>query len=146
MNRVECRRLEERIEALLDGELADAEQAALVRHIGSCEKCAAVRAGAKRLHAALAAEKRPEPLRPVWAAVGDRFDRAIGPRASTAFRLAATFAAAAGIILGLFIGSLTGPSAAGNEGTWSDIGSTLGAESGTSLDEIYLSGFDGESS
>ena len=147
MNRSEkCRRLEERIEALLDGELSGNEEAALLRHIGMCERCASVRAGAEEIRAALAAGERPEPLRPVWAAVSERFDPTIHPRSSMAFRFGATFAVAAGIIIGLLLGSMSASSTTETGGVWSKLGSTITTQSESSLDQIYLSEFNGGAS
>lgn len=59
--RLDCESVRGRIQRLLDGELAAAEEARLARHTAICEACAAALAEARTLAAAFSSWRRVEP-------------------------------------------------------------------------------------
>ena len=140
--------VEDRIQACLDGELPPREEAEVRDHVKRCETCRAAWDEMEAIAALLSADSAEGPGRSLWPGVRDKLRAERSPRASVAFRIGASLAAAAGILLGLYMGSIEvngdSLSAATDATVWSEYGSLLGTESGASLDDLFLSVIDEE--
>ncbi len=140
--------VDHKIEACLDRELSPQEKAEVHAHINQCDRCAALWKESEKVRAAFAADKSDGPLRPVWPAVQDRLIESRLSGRGIAFRLGASVAAAAGLLIGLYMGSIdvtgNGKMTQMEEETWSEFGSLLGMESSGSLDNLFLSPVDEE--
>jgi anti-sigma factor RsiW len=138
--------VENKLQALLDGELGDVESEAVRGHLAQCKSCSKTLEESKAVLSALSAESEASPVRPMWPAV----KAVISPaprRLGFSFGLATSLAAAAGLVIGLSIGS---PGEAPVESPETDSEYTdaiLGTDDILSLDQMYVSAFeeDGES-
>lgn len=140
--------VEDRIQACLDGELSPREEAKIHAHMKNCEACTAIWTESVGVCEILSADHAGDPIRPVWPSVRRRLREERSSRTGIAFRLGASFAAAAGLLIGLYMGSIDlSGGIAGTETdkeTWSEFGSLLGMESDGSLDNLFLSADDEE--
>ena len=143
----ETEHVEEILQAWLDGELGEVEAEAVRGHLAECESCSKALQEAKTVLSALSAEAETSPLRPMWPAVKAGISPAPKTKLGLSFGLATSLAAAAGLVIGLSLGS---PGEAPLEGFEADseyAGAILGTEDILSLDQMYVSAFeeDGES-
>ena len=132
---------EERIPALLDGELGAAGKEQVLAHIESCDRCRRALREHEAIHAALDEAAPAGPVRPVWPEVR----RGLGRRGPLPFGIpfpvGASIATAAGILIGVSLGGfLQAGQDPRQETTWeAEAGSIITVESGSTLDEIYFS-------
>ena len=133
--------VEDRIQALLDGELPDAEAAAVKAHCDGCERCGRALTDLRAVRRVLETDRDASLFRPMWPAVRDGLARRSSPRFGVSFGLA-TSAAAAGVVLGILLGSPREVPRYPSEvsGTYAE-GSFLGDDSVPTLDEIYVDSF-----
>ena len=139
--------VEGRLQAWLDGELDESDSAAVNRHVESCERCAGALRELEALRGAITADAESEPLRPMWPAVKAAAYPVSRTRFGFSFGLATSLAAAAGLVIGISLGSFGNEPAAIVETESEYAGSMLGSDEILSLDEMYVTAFeeDGES-
>lgn len=143
MKRGEGLHIDGKLQAWLDGELPRAEGEELERHVEGCARCAEAVEEAKAVLEALRSDADAEPIHSMWPAVRAAIAPAEARRFGFAFGLATSLAAAAGLIIGIALGSsgdLSQSPAAVDSG-YSEA-SLMGDDSLTSLDEIYVSAFE----
>ncbi len=126
------------IQACFDGELNEQDQSAVRDHLATCERCASIWAEMEQVGAALAGSTRPDPVRPLWPAVRDQLEENRSARMGIAFRMGASLAAAAGILIGLYMSSPESSVNYTDDETWAEFGSLLGSEEEATLDYLYL--------
>jgi anti-sigma factor RsiW len=129
----------DKIRACLDGELAPDEAARVRAHCARCRACHRAWTEIENLYRILESDTGAEPLRPVWPGVRERIGEPRRGLARFPFAVGASAAAAAGLLLGLLLGSVGETLGSRAESSWSEVG-TLLTDSGTSLDDLYLSG------
>jgi anti-sigma factor RsiW len=127
-----------RIQALFDGELNELEASAVRDHLEKCGRCASIWADMESVRAALPGYTGSGPLRPAWPAVRDRLEENRASRMGVAFRLGTSLAAAAGILIGLYVSSFDSSENYTDDESWAEFGSLLGSEEGATLDYLYL--------
>jgi anti-sigma factor RsiW len=139
--------VEDKLEAMLDGELTRAEASAVRAHCTGCKKCGAALGELEMIDGALEMEREPSPLRPMWPAVREALVHPSVPRFGFSFGLVTSAAAVAGVVLGVLLGSLDElPEHPLEAAETYSVGSYLGDDSVPTLDEIYVASFgeDGE--
>jgi anti-sigma factor RsiW len=143
----EVEHVEERLQAWLDGELDESESAAVKRHVESCGRCAGALSELRALREAIADDAESQPLRPMWPAVRAAAYPVSRTRFGLSFGLATSLAAAAGLVIGISLGSLGETPVVGVETESEYAASMLGSDEILSLDEMYVAAFeeDGES-
>lgn len=129
----------DRIQAFLDGELGEDEAGAIDRHVASCGGCSEELERAKAVRGALSADAEASPLRPMWPAVKSRMYRESRPGFSLSFGFATAVAAAAGLVIGISLGS-RGMEPESDETVYT--GSIMGTEEILSLDQVYVTAFE----
>jgi anti-sigma factor RsiW len=131
--------VEKKIQAYLDSELSSHDAETVRSHCAGCERCGRLLEELSQVQTLLRIDKPAKPLRPMWPAVMERLSREATPRPGWRFTVGSAAAALAGVILGFFLGT-TRPIAprAEVEDVWADLGSTVVAESGTDLSELYF--------
>lgn len=138
----------DRIVPCLDGELSPREETEVREHVKSCAACAAVWKESEEAAALLEADAPGESAPPIWPAVRAKLREKRSGRITVAFRVGASLAAAAGILLGLYIGSIRFDDAYRNatadSSAWTEFDSVLGTESDSPLDGLFLSVADDE--
>jgi anti-sigma factor RsiW len=132
--------VEDRLQAWLDGELAEADEE-IRNHIDRCESCSKALQEARAVQSALRADSDRPPLRPMWPAVIGAMSREARPRFGFSFGLATSFAAAAGLVIGLALGSSDKLPQRVEQEDSQHAGSLLGDDDVLTMDQIYVSGF-----
>ena len=110
---------ERTIQAMVDGELSGDDSRRAVEHCDGCPLCARLRDELTGVGDALRADQDVAPLRPVWPEVSARLQGRGLPRFNPSFAFGAALSVTAGVVLGVYLGSVT-----------TDPGSTLASESG----------------
>jgi anti-sigma factor RsiW len=137
--------VEDKIRKLLDGELPPDEAAAVRAHSALCERCGEALADLKAVYGALKADREPELLRPMWPVVKRGLTPRSLPTFNFSFGLATSVAAAAGVVLGVLLGTFHElPRYTPSSGGTRNVESYLGDDSVPTLDEVYISSFEGE--
>ncbi|MFH1680143.1 MAG: hypothetical protein ABIH26_05790 [Candidatus Eisenbacteria bacterium] len=126
-----------RIRACLDGELAPEEAERVRTHCARCDACGREWSEIEGLYRTLAADAASEPPRPVWPAVRERLAERRFRLPRIPFAVGASAAVAAGLLLGLLLGSAARAPESTTESGWSEVG-TLLTDAGTSLGDLYL--------
>jgi anti-sigma factor RsiW len=143
MKRPEELHIDEKLQAWLDGELPRSEAEELERHVERCARCCETLEEAKAVLEALRSDGDAEPLHSMWPAVRARIAPGGARRFGFAFGVATSLAAAAGLIIGMALGS-TGDLRQSQESVdsaYTEV-SLVGDDSLAGLDEIYVSAFD----
>lgn len=133
-----------RLQAFADGELSPGEAARVRAHSAACPSCARALAEIESVYGALAADKETQGLPSIWPGVAERLERRRPFFGSVPFTVGASAAAAAGLLIGLWLGSAAGlaggqaaPAGEALRGDWSEVGSLLSG-AGTTLGDLYL--------
>ena len=131
-----------RLQAWLDGELPEAEAEEVRRHVKGCACCSEEQEAVRAVLGALRSDAGAEPMRPMWPAVRARIAPGAKPRFGFSFGLGTALAAAAGLIIGIALGTSgdlqqTGTAAESQY----EVESLLDGDSVTTLDEVYVSAF-----
>ncbi|MBD3335843.1 MAG: hypothetical protein GF355_10040 [Candidatus Eisenbacteria bacterium] len=135
----------EKLLALIEGELSQAETDALEEHCRACASCRRLRDELSAVRDSLQAEAPAGPLRPIWPAVRERRAAVQPPLLRPAFAAATGAAVIAGVFLGMVVGTLRDrPVETGNAYLWTEIGSTVVGEGGDTLPDIYTSPASGD--
>jgi anti-sigma factor RsiW len=124
-----------RIQAWLDGEISGDEAREIESHCKSCESCGKLWREQLEIREVLGADPAADPMAPMWPAVEKSLRGRGVPGFGFSFAFGTTAAAVAGLALGVFIGSVSTTNGEGD--IWSEIGSTMTAESGMASD-VYL--------
>ena len=137
--------IEQRLEAFVSGE-ATAEEAARIRaHCDECPDCRRALTEAQAVWGVLGEAAPPALPASLWPVVEARIERQRSPRARLTWALGASAAAAAGLILGIVLGSqFLGAPGAWEQETWTQVGSLIADGGESTLDEVYVSGFSEE--
>jgi len=127
--------IEHRLQAYLDGELSEANVAAVEAHVAECASCRAALDELRELQALLVSDAAPELGESLWPRIAEQ----IAPKKpwwSTAFGLGTAGAAVAGIVIGVMLG-LGSPTsstpASVDENLWSAIGASVVADNSYQL-------------
>jgi anti-sigma factor RsiW len=133
----------DRLQALVDGELSREEERTVRDHCRECERCASLLRDAEEVYRRLGDLPPARLEESLWPAVqGHVHGRAAGRNIPLA--VGASAMAAAGILIGLWIGPAFAPrSATESETTWAEMGSLLDDGTVPTLDTVYL-GLDSE--
>lgn len=128
--------IEVTLPAYLTGELAEAETKEIEAHLAGCDRCSKVLHELSLLRETLASDPQPEPLEPVWTAIDGKLRPAVTERFN--FRVAVSaVAAAAGIMLGIYMGTVEGPTQTEpSYPLWSAVGSSFSGE-GSMVSRLY---------
>lgn len=127
------------IQALVDGELGEARAAAVRQHCESCSDCRQIREGCVAVCDLLAADLPPELLRPMWPQIRNELHRVSARRFDLFFAAGTSALAAAGLVLGILLGSLGAPARdRQQQDIWSAIGSSLTGEARGALSGTYV--------
>lgn len=138
----EKRHAEDRLQAWLDGELAEVEADAVRSHIDECGRCAKALEEVRAVISALLADADVRPLRPMWPAVKAAMSPETRPRFGLSFGFATSLAAAAGLVIGLALGLPDEPQQQAEETDSLYNESILGDDYALTLDQIYVSAFE----
>ncbi len=134
--------VEDRIQAMLDGELNDREALPVREHCDVCSSCRGALEESLAVREMLSRDASPRMLRPVWPEMANRLSGK-GPTGNRrTFALATAVAILLGLSLGLFIGAPS-RTAQTESDLWSHVGSTLTGDSST-LSSAYIGGFETE--
>jgi len=135
------RHVDDRIPAYLDGELKADEAERVLAHCRACASCGRVLDESTRVMERLRAAAAPDPARSFWPYVRAEIARAAERRLGPAFAFGATAAVAAGIALGLLVGTVDRPATAisTEETIWTTVGSTMFGDSQVAFGDSYLS-------
>ncbi len=129
----------EELQALIDGEMEETRAAAVEQHCLTCTSCRQAHDDLVAVYDMLAADPPPEPLRPMWPRVMQGLHPAPTPRFGLSFAVGTSALTAAGIVLGILLGSLGAQSPASQQqDIWSAIGSSIMIESDETLFENYM--------
>ncbi|RPJ42746.1 MAG: hypothetical protein EHM19_09960 [Candidatus Latescibacterota bacterium] len=133
-----------RLQAFADGELSPGEAERVRAHSAACPACARALAEIESVNAALNAYEETRLPPSIWPGLAERLERRRPFFWSVPFAVGASAAAAAGLLIGLWLGSAAGlgggqAALAGEtlRGDWSEVGSLLSG-AGTTLDDLYL--------
>ncbi|MBU1700222.1 MAG: zf-HC2 domain-containing protein [Candidatus Eisenbacteria bacterium] len=138
--------IDTKIESFLDKELSPAENDAVQEHCATCPVCERLLKEQIAVRKMLAGVTGSEPIRPMWNGVRERLIKSEPQRLKSAFALGAT-AAAVGVCVGLFVGSLqTHAPEMESSNLWSNVGSTITGETDELLPSLYLNTSDEEGS
>lgn len=142
MSGADKRHVEDRLQAWLDGELSEAEGAKTRSHVESCAQCSRALKETEATLKALRKYEDAEPLRPMWLAVRAGMAAGARPRFGLSFGFVTSAAAAAGLIIGIMLGTPGRSSAPLEEnGSEYSIESTLDDGTVMTLDDMYVSAF-----
>ena len=126
------------LQAYFDGELSPAEAATVEAHGRVCGECREVLAELAAVQERLAFDRPSTIQAPMWPAVAARVERESSHRLGPAFTFGAVAACAAGIVLGLLVGTPSASQQASSEQVVWTSASQLWSESGsTSLLDVY---------
>lgn len=130
-----------RIQACLDGELSNRESEEIRAHCRECPECGIAWAEKESLCRLLEVETASEPLRPIWPDV----QRRLAPTPAGFPRLSIALGTSAAVFVGLLLGLNVSQNGDFSDVAWQqdtlvEAGTLLTGGTGTTLDEIYLSG------
>ncbi len=129
----------DRLQAYLDGELPRVDADAVHAHIRTCPGCARAWREHEAVWKSLSAELTPSPPPSLWPSIHARLAPAVSRRMRTALAAGGLAASLAGLVVGILLGSVRQvPQVTWQEETWTQVGSLLADESGTTLDDVYL--------
>jgi len=135
--------VEDRLEAYVAGEMTPVEAERVRAHCQDCPRCRRALAEVQSVWRALGEDPSPELPRPLWPLLGQRLGKPRSPRARLVLALSASAAGVAGLLLGVLLGSqLIGAPGAWQQETWSEVGSLLADGEQSTLDQVYVSGFE----
>ena len=147
MSEAEKRHVDDKLQAWLDGELSENEGEKIRSHVDSCAQCSRALRETEATLEALRKYEDAVPLRPMWPAVRAGMAAAARPRFGLSFGFVTSAAAAAGLIIGIMLGTPGRSSApTGENGSEYSVESALEDGAVMTLDEMYVSAFseDGE--
>jgi len=134
---------QQELQALVDGELDESRATAVQQHCLDCTDCRQLRDEFLAVYEMLDAAPSPEPLRPMWPQVRQRLHPEPTPRFGLSFALGTSALTAAGIVLGIFLGSLgTRSYDSQQQDIWSALGSSIMVETDATLFDTYMSDTD----
>ncbi len=132
-----------RLQAYLDGEVTGAERETIDRHLDRCEPCRAELSTLRGLWQAVDGAAEPAPTSPIWPAIDDALARrrkhVQGPPWTWPQRGLAAASLAAGLVLGIGLGTLPDRPASGADATVTVIETNDYLQDGLpTLDELWL--------
>jgi anti-sigma factor RsiW len=143
MKRPEELHIDDRLQAWLDAELSGAEAEELERHVERCARCSEALEEAKAVLEALRSDRDAEPIHSMWPAVRARVAPSGARRFGFAFGVATSLAAAAGLIIGMVLGSSGDlPQSQATVDSGYSEASLMSDNSMAGLDDIYVSAFE----
>jgi anti-sigma factor RsiW len=139
MSRTRDHYSDNQMQEFLNGELSEHENGQIRSHTETCAECRQLMRELVTVRELLRADAPAEPIRPMWPAVRERLEAAARPRFRLVFALGTSAAAIAGIILGLYLGSLgSRPTGIPPEGMWSDVPTTLTNNPSGGIADVFL--------
>lgn len=121
-----------------DGELPEAEAQAVAEHCTICAECSRLLTDFEAVRVSLAADLQLAGPQPVWPLVASRLQHERSRRIGPMFALGTTAACAAGIVLGLMLGTPPSQSSTENDSVaWTSVDQIRSGSGSASLLDVF---------
>ena len=128
-----------KIPALIYGELPDDEANEIREHCRTCPACRSEIREFSAVQGMLESQPVSEPIRPVWLQLLDQLEPSTRPWSRPVFAFGTGLAAAAGMLIGVLVGSMTSQVEEDQYlDTWSTVGSSITQDPQYGLPNVYL--------